>query len=525
MRRRRSALVARRAVMRWALRLFRREWRQQLLVIALLTVAVGASVFAATVAYNAAPSREAEFGRASHRMEYGVRDLAALDAYVAEAEEWFGAVDVIGHREVGVAGSSERVELRSQTQNGALAGPMLALRSGTYPFADGEVALTDDVAAMFDVDVGDPVVLGGDEMTVVGLVENPAALDDDFALSVPSPDAPAERVTILIDASEDRVSQFDRAADAPGTGFFQSRGQTEKTMSAVLVLVIATLAMLLVSLVAAAGFVVVAQRRLRQLGTLAAIGATPRHLRLVMLANGLAVGAIAAVVGTTAGLLAWIAAAPTLESAAGHRIDRWAMPWWLVGCGLLLALVSAIAAAWWPARSVARVPVTLALSGRPPPPKPTRRSALVALLLAAVGVACLAAGIDAANDRSNALLVIAGTIAMVVAVPFMATPAVRALAVLGRRSPVGVRLALRDLSRYRARSGAALGAITLGLGIAVAIVLLAAAAEYRADEGNLPENQILVRIGEPDLTFDLACDEDWCRILNARRSVGRSEGA
>ncbi len=36
--------AGRRAVLRWAWRLFRREWRQQLLVLALLTVAVAAAV-------------------------------------------------------------------------------------------------------------------------------------------------------------------------------------------------------------------------------------------------------------------------------------------------------------------------------------------------------------------------------------------------------------------------------------------------------------------------------------------------
>ena len=35
---------ARRAVVRWAWRLFRREWRQQLLILALITVAVAATI-------------------------------------------------------------------------------------------------------------------------------------------------------------------------------------------------------------------------------------------------------------------------------------------------------------------------------------------------------------------------------------------------------------------------------------------------------------------------------------------------
>src|ERR1700691_5106310 len=43
---------ARRAVIRWALRLLRHEWRQQLLILALITVAVGATVVASTVATN-----------------------------------------------------------------------------------------------------------------------------------------------------------------------------------------------------------------------------------------------------------------------------------------------------------------------------------------------------------------------------------------------------------------------------------------------------------------------------------------
>jgi len=48
---------------------------------------------------------------------------------------------------------------------------------------------------------------------------------------------------------------------------------------------------------------------------------------------------------------------------------------------------------------------------------------------------------------------------------------------LGRRAPIATRLALRDLARYRARSGSALAAISLGVLVAV-IVMLAAASRY-----------------------------------------------
>ena len=48
-----GGVPARRAVVRWAIRgLLRSEWRQQLLILALITVAVGATVVASAVATN-----------------------------------------------------------------------------------------------------------------------------------------------------------------------------------------------------------------------------------------------------------------------------------------------------------------------------------------------------------------------------------------------------------------------------------------------------------------------------------------
>ena len=47
-----GGVPARRAVFRWGWRLFRREWRQQLLVLGLLTVAVAATIWGASVVTN-----------------------------------------------------------------------------------------------------------------------------------------------------------------------------------------------------------------------------------------------------------------------------------------------------------------------------------------------------------------------------------------------------------------------------------------------------------------------------------------
>ena len=108
-----SGLAARRPLIRWAWRLFRREWRQQILVIALITVAVAAAVTSVTIAYNSQPLDYAEFGSASAILELDGADPRKLEATLA-AEKRFGTTDVIAHRELPVPGSVDNVEFRAQ---------------------------------------------------------------------------------------------------------------------------------------------------------------------------------------------------------------------------------------------------------------------------------------------------------------------------------------------------------------------------------------------------------------------------
>jgi putative ABC transport system permease protein len=494
-----GGVVARRAVVRWAWRLFRREWRQQVLVVALVGLAVAVAVGGASAAYNMAPSRDAEFGRADHRLVFDVSaaEPGAIDAYLAAAEDWFGTIDPIGQGRIPVPGSTETLEVRAQDPRGPLAGSMLALREGRYPERPGEAAVTDNVAETLRVTVGSTVALGGDESRVVGLVENPHDLGDEFALVAPSAIGELHALTVLVVGSEERARSFPVGRE-PGPGHIETRGATEKGTAAAGAMAASAVLLLLVCLLAASGFAVVAQRRLRQLGMLAATGATHRHLRLVVVSNGAVVGAIAAVTGAVVGLGGWAAVAPHVEAPAGHRIDRFDVPWPLVGLGMVLAVGAASAAAWWPARTMARVPVTRALSGRPPQPRAARRSLVLAVALIAGGVAALMAGIDATKDEANAGLAIFGVLAIPLGIALLSPLAVRALAPAAGRLPVAARLAVRDLARYQARAGAALAAISLGLGIAVSIVVAAAAAEYRPDEGNLSDRQIMVRVDVPN---------------------------
>lgn len=473
---------ARRAVVRWAWRLLRREWRQQVLVLALLTVAVAATTAGVSMATNATEDAQTTIALPGSYPQLAT-DVAAL-------RERFGEVDVVAHQRIPVPGSVAPVDLRAH-EGGPGDGPNLRLLSGLYPADAGEVAVTNKVADLFDLRVGGSWEVNGRARTVVGLVENPQRLDEPFALVAPGQADPPSSVTVHV-LSEESFRSFRLPSGTPVS--VDIIPASERNAAAAAILALATMGLLFVGLIAVAGFTVMAQRRLRALGMLASLGATDRHVRLVMLANGAAVGAIAALAGAGAGLGGWLALAPRLEQTVNHRIDRFDVPWWAIGAAMALAVVTAVIAAWWPARAASRVPVVAALSGRPPRPQPGHRLAAAGTVLLAAGLVLLGMGAP-----RRAPFVVGGTVATTLAVLFLAPLAIRALAGAGRRAPIAVRLALRDLARYQGRAGAAVGAIALAVGIAATIAVSAAAsaAGDAATGGNLPADQVLVHLS-PD---------------------------
>ena len=480
---RNGGLPARRAVLRWAWRVYRREWRQQVLVIVLLTFTVAGALLGVSVVYNIPGSLDARYGSADLLIRYG-GDPEEMNSQVAYARSRLGTVDVIGHRKTTIPGLTRPVEVRTQDPHGPYGATMLRLVSGRYPAAAGEAAATDEVAALMRLHVGGQLTLADRTWSVVGVVENPHDLNAEFVLVPPAGADPPELVTVLAMGPPTRVVVDQRTTSATLT----TREGDARAAAATYAFALVVLSMFLVCLVAASAFITMAQRRMRQFGLLAATGATERHVRLVMVAAGTLAGAGAAVLGIAVATPLWIVTMPRLEPAVGHRIGALSLPWWQIGACLLLAVVTATAAAWWPARAAARIPITQALSRRPPRPRPARRWAVLGLLLLAAGLACLRVGSD------NAALVIAGSTATLTGLPLLAPLAIRGLARAGARLPVAARLALRDLARHQARSGTALAAISLGLTVAVIVTIGIAANEPTANEGNLSDRQLLITV-------------------------------
>jgi putative ABC transport system permease protein len=464
-----GGVPARRAVIRWALRMFRREWRQQLLVIGMLTLAVAATVIGAGVATNTPPPPAAGFGTATASVTLPAND-PRLSADIAALHRDYGTVDVIENEQIST-GSTQQAYLRAQDPHGAYGRPLLRLDSGRYPAGAGQVALTQGLATLYGVQAGGIWPEGGHSYQVTGIVENPTNLLDEFALVAPGQLSSPGQVTVLLDA---RPADSGLPHGAAVSFANQASGGTSISPATV-VLVIAVLGMVFVGLVSVAGFTVLAQRRLRALGMISALGATERNVRLVTTAHGAFTGIVAALLGAVLGFGAWFAYVPSLQASTGHRISATNLPWWAVGVAMLLAVLTSVLAARRPARNIARVPVVAALAGRPPAPRAGHRSVLPGLLFLAGGIACLYfAGGWSGNGGKDTLFLLGGLIGVVVGVFKFAPVCIAVLsAAAGSLVPVPVRIALRDLVRYRARSGAALAAVSFATFLAMLICVVA----------------------------------------------------
>jgi len=464
-----GGVPARRAMLRWAWRLFKREWRQQLLILLLVIVAVGAVVVGAAVATNTPPPANSGYGTADDLATYTSvgrqSDLHLAATQIPSLRHRYGAVQVIENETFNIPGSSQTYQLRSQDPHGPYGRPMLQLLSGHYPTGPNQTALTPGLASALNLRVGDTWSKNG--KTVVGIVQNPQSLLDEFALVPPGQVTHPTAINVLFDAPGVDAGRIGNNVSTPGS-------LTNNPINPdTIVLALATVGMLLIALVSVGGFTVLAQRRLRAIGMLESMGATDRNVRLVLEANGVLVGAVGAVVGFGLGLVAWLAYRPHNEQSAHHLIPMFALPWTVIVVAMVLSVVATFFAAGHPARAMTRVPVVSALAGRPAPPRQIHRSFVPGVIALVIGFVFFS--LSGTAGSSGAIWLIPGFVALIAGIILVSPFFLALLARVGRKAPIAVRLALRDLSRYRARSGSALSAISVGVLIAVVICVVAVA--------------------------------------------------
>ncbi|MEV4361203.1 FtsX-like permease family protein [Nonomuraea sp. NPDC049625] len=222
-------------------------------------------------------------------------------------------------------------------------------------------------------------------------------------------------------------------------------------------------------LLAGPAFAVGLRRRRRELAVIAAQGGSGRHLKTIVLADGLVLGGAAALLGAALGIGAGLLG----EWLAARRLD-WThgpadVPWAQVLGVAALGVVSALTAAIVPAIQASRQSPVHVLAGRAAVDtsgragRPVLGAVLVLLGLAATGVA-LHRGL-----LSVALASMPVVFGLVALMPWL----VQATGRLAGRLPLPLRLSVRDASRHRVRTASAtaavmaatMGAVTLGIGL------------------------------------------------------------
>ena len=256
-------------------------------------------------------------------------------------------------------------------------------------------------------------------------------------------------------------------------------GGTDDAWLAIVALVV-VMALLEVVLLAGPAFAVTARRQSRTLALMAAAGGTPRQGRRVILAYGLVLGGLAAVLGVGLGIVAGRVAVPVVQRWDSTWFGPFDVPWphllGIAAFGLLSAVLAAVVPAW----IASRQDVVAVLGGRRGDRKASLRSPILGVVLLGAGVAGAAYGARSASNGEFAIAAsaVVAVLGMILLVPLV----VVTLARVGRRLPLVLRYAVRDAARHRTRTVPAVAAVaaTVAGVVALGIALSSDELENRA---------------------------------------------
>jgi putative ABC transport system permease protein len=409
---------------------------------------------------------------------------------------------------------SGRLRVRTATGTGTVVARMLAyadpLARGIYrplagraPATPDEVALTPEAVRRLGGGIGTDVRLadGSRAFRVVGLVEDPGDLSASTIVlppgALPTGTLSSDRADLkwLVDTPApvtwNAVRQLNThgilavsrhvLAHPPDPEDVGIREESSGSELAILVL-IGGLAVLEIILLAGPAFAVGARRRQRELALVAAVGGAPAHVRRIVLADGVVLGAIAAVCGVVLGVGVLAALRPLFEQLGDGRSGALRVYPEALAVLAGLAVVTGVLAALVPAWIASRQDVVRALAGRRGITRSRRRWAVLGAGLGAAGAGLTVVG----AWRIDARIILAG-LAVAELGLVLATPAlVGLLARVGRWLPLAPRIALRDTSRNRTAAAPAISAVmaavvgSIAAGVVLGAVLARESQQYRS---------------------------------------------
>jgi putative ABC transport system permease protein len=452
------------------------------LVVALIALPVAAMVAGIALYRTTTPtpdrSATGQMGRADLFAMNTTR--SALEAYLPAGSRIEPVSSADAH--VVLPGTRPGVSVRGMDLAGLAAG-MLALETGRAPKGTAEAAISPEVARLAGVAVGGSITLDDRRSaTVVGIVENPMYLKDRVVLVDPTTFTGGEdSVTWLIglppgndpdaiaQASVDPISGVQQLTIYSRSWRGVSLGDDSASPT---ILILGSLALVESALIASAAFAVSIRRRQRELGLLAATGATPRQLAGLVLSEAAILGAIACLAGVAVGLLGALALSPWLDDLTQRRNPPLVLDLFGIVGPIAVGFGAAMFAALVPARTVARVPVLLALSGRRPAQAPARRTLWLGLGVVALAAAMTVIGatvVFTGDSSIRYLLLIGGAVLSTLGFGACGPWLLERMDRVASRLPLAGRIAFRDTARARSRSSPIVTAILAGCAAAIAL--------------------------------------------------------
>lgn len=300
------------------------------------------------------------------------------------------------------------------------------LEEGRWPNAPDEIAVSPAVATAFAATIGGSLIVDGRALTVVGIGIDTSSLDARFdittldtGLSVighgsahrePPPTfewfltsaPPTESLTSLegdgwsVTTRESVIRLYEAARVFDSTNVY--------------LVAIAACTLGELTLIMAGVYAVQFQGRVREQALLAALGASPRYRRLVVVVDGLLIAGAAALMGVASGLVAAWLLAPQVAASTNQRWEVFQIPYAWIGLLVAFVLCAGGGAAYLATRFVTQDLATLLKGGpRPVLGTPTAARLPVKTPLAAVALGVLGAVADLP------VLVIAGVASLICA--------------------------------------------------------------------------------------------------------------
>lgn len=387
---------------------------------------------------------------------------------------------------------------------------LVEVDKGRLPSATGEAIISHDISEDGPYRIGSTIVLrGGISLKVVGVGDISTSYGGYGATGVavmPAASLPNDPLNngYLIDrrapVTLDEIHQLNRegfliqsrAVLNDGSGIASG---VDMGANGPLFRIIVAAIMIEVVLLAGPAFAVGVRRQRRELALIAAAGGSPRDVRRVVIAQALVLGFGASLLGAVVGL-----AVSRIVVARGISIlpdGLGPFDWspFLTLLAIVLGSVSAMIAAYAPARQVSREPLPTVLAGRRIEAGSRQGWPVFGLVLALVGVA-FTVNSGRPGHSQNGIAV--GAILVVVGVVFLTPALIRLVARLAPSLPLPLRLALRDTARHTARSAPAIAAVMAAVAGIVALGIGSSSdSEQRAREYaySYPANTGVIQVG------------------------------